>query len=85
MGLREFLQVIDARGERVDVALARAEKFVDAAIHEGITAVWLIHGHGTGALRAAVREHFSGAPGVNRQYPAAQQDGGDGVTVLDLG
>ncbi len=75
---------IDLRGERLPVAVARTEKFVDDALRESRPAVFILHGHGTGILREALREHFAGFPGVRKLYPAGQGDGGDGVTVLEL-
>lgn len=75
---------IDLRGERLPVAVARTEKFVDDALREARPAVFILHGHGTGVLRGALREHFAGFPGVRKLYPAGPGDGGDGVTVLEL-
>jgi DNA mismatch repair protein MutS2 len=76
---------IDLRGERVDAALAMAEKFVDDALRGGVDAVFLVHGHGTGALRSALREHFTRFPGVTTMRPGTPEEGGDGVTVLLFG
>lgn len=81
---RTALATLDLRGERLPVALARSEKFVDDALLEHRPAVFILHGHGTGILRNALREHFSRFPGVRKMYPAGHQDGGDGVTVLEL-
>ncbi len=75
---------IDLRGERLPVAVARTEKFVDDALRDGRPAVFILHGHGTGILRNALREHFVAFPGVRKLYPAGPGDGGDGVTVLEL-
>lgn len=75
---------IDLRGERMPVAIARAEKFVDDALREARPAVFILHGHGTGILRQSVRGHFASFPGIRRIRPADPQDGGDGVTVVEL-
>ncbi len=75
---------LDLRGERLPVAVARSEKFVDDALREARPAVFILHGHGTGVLRTALREHFADFPGVRKLYPAGPGDGGDGVTVLEL-
>lgn len=75
---------IDLRGERLPVAIARTEKFVDDALRESRPAVFILHGHGTGVLRGALREHFAAFPAVRKLYPAEPGDGGDGVTVLEL-
>ena len=75
---------LDLRGERVDAAIALAEKFLDEAMRTGQDAVYLIHGHGTGALRAALREHLGGFPGIATMRPGVDSEGGDGVTVIAL-
>ena len=53
----------DLRGLRVDDAVAMATSFLDRALNEGQRSVFLLHGHGTGALREAVREEL-GEPGT---------------------
>lgn len=75
---------IDLRGERLPVAIARTEKFVDDALRDSRAAVFVLHGHGTGILRQAIRSHFQDFPGVRSARPAEANDGGDGVTVLQL-
>ena len=44
----------------------------------------VLHGHGSGALKSAVREHLARSPYVKRARPAAQHEGGDQVTVAEL-
>ncbi len=51
-------------GERVRAALARLEPFLDAALAEGLDVVRIVHGHGTGALRTAVRDYLATCPHV---------------------
>jgi DNA mismatch repair protein MutS2 len=46
--------------------------------------VRIIHGKGTGALRAAIREALAGHPLVRRFESAPPQEGGDGVTIALL-
>ena len=75
---------LDLRGERAHIAIARAEKFVDDALRESRSAVFILHGHGTGILRQAIRTHFAAFPGIRRVRSADPNDGGDGVTVLEL-
>ncbi len=74
----------DLRGERVDAAVAIAEKFVDDALRGGQEAVFFVHGHGTGALRAALRERLAESPAVAAVRPGNPEEGGDGVTVATL-
>lgn len=75
---------VDLRGERLPVAIARTEKFVDDALRDSRSAVFVLHGHGTGILRQAIRSHFASFPGIRRVRPADTSDGGDGVTLLEL-
>jgi DNA mismatch repair protein MutS2 len=74
----------DLRGLRVDDALAMATSFLDRAINEGVRAVFLLHGHGTGALRDAVRKELARSSYVSRYRPADAGQGGEGVTVVWL-
>ena len=74
----------DLRGLRVDDAVAMATTFLDRALGEGERAVFLLHGHGTGALREAVREELGRTRYVARFRSAERDQGGDGVTVVWL-
>jgi DNA mismatch repair protein MutS2 len=46
--------------------------------------VRVIHGHGSGRLRAAVREHLRSHRAVSDQRPGRVNEGGDGATVVTL-
>jgi len=74
----------DLRGLRVDDAVAMATTFLDRALSEGQRAVFLLHGHGTGALRDAVRKELARSAYVARFRPADARQGGEGVTVVWL-
>ncbi len=71
-------------GQRVEEALPRVDKFLDNATLSGLRTVRVIHGHGTGALRRAVADLLDGHPHVDGFRAAAQQEGGSGVTVVQL-
>ncbi len=73
------------RGERVDVAIGVTEKFLDDAIRSGDEEVLIIHGHGTGALRDALRKELKHFPGVASVVPADPSNGGDGASIVKLG
>ncbi len=75
---------LDIRGHTVEEALPRLEEYVDAAYMAGMPFVRIIHGKGTGVLRAAVREHLRGHPLVQRYKRGGPKEGGDGVTVVTL-
>jgi DNA mismatch repair protein MutS2 len=83
--VRSGHNTLDVRGERVDAAIGLAEKFLDDALRTGQEAVFVIHGHGTGALREALRAQLSAFPGVSGVRAATPEEGGDGVTVITLG
>jgi DNA mismatch repair protein MutS2 len=75
---------LDLRGSRVDEGLAAVDRFVDDSVMAGREVVFVIHGHGTGALRAAVREHLDRTRAVSRWRPGYPGEGGDGITVAWL-
>jgi DNA mismatch repair protein MutS2 len=74
----------DLRGLRVEDALGRLRDFVDRAAADGRDGLRVIHGHGTGALRRAVREQLAGSPLVLDWRPGADDEGGEGVTLASL-
>jgi DNA mismatch repair protein MutS2 len=75
---------VDLRGLRAHEATALAEQFLDRALGAGRKVAFLIHGHGTGALREAVRETVRANSYVEKMRPGEQGEGGDGVTVVWL-
>ena len=75
---------LDVRGWRVDDVLPELETYLNDAAMSGLGWVRIVHGRGTGALRAAVREHLAGHPLVQSAAPAPANEGGDGVTVVRL-
>jgi DNA mismatch repair protein MutS2 len=71
-------------GCTVDEAISRAEKFLDETTVTDQRTVRLIHGHGTGQLRRALAEFLKGHPLVARFELAPPDQGGGGVTVVEL-
>jgi len=74
----------DLRGLRVEEALERTIVTLDRAASEGRDRVSIVHGLGTGALRDAVRDYLRGSPYAVRFAAGAPEEGGDGVTLVDL-
>ncbi len=74
----------DVRGLRAEDALREVETFLDRAFRDGEGAVLLVHGHGTGALRQALRAALSASPYVKGFQPGDAHQGGDGVTRVTL-
>lgn len=75
---------VDLRGQRVDAALELVEQHIDALAVRGESFGFVLHGHGTGALKTAVRRWLPQARGVRRWRPANADEGGDAFTVLEL-
>ncbi|MCL6548254.1 MAG: Smr/MutS family protein, partial [Alicyclobacillus sp.] len=75
---------LDVRGETVDDAVARIDKYLDDAVVAGLRRVVVIHGKGTGALRDGIRRHLSKHPQVSAWSPGGAGEGGDGVTVIEI-
>ena len=75
---------VDLRGLRVDEALERVDLFLDSAYLNDVHAVYIIHGHGTGALKRAVRGHLPQSRYVKRFRRGERGEGGDGVTIAFL-
>ncbi len=76
---------LDVRGLRADDALAMVDSFIDRLYSGPQRVGYVVHGHGSGALRQAVREHLRAAPPyVQSTRPGLQDEGGDAVTVFFL-
>ncbi|UCD84882.1 MAG: endonuclease MutS2 [Deltaproteobacteria bacterium] len=75
----------DLRGKRVDEALNEVIDFLDQATLANHQRISIIHGHGTGALKSAVRDYLKDSPYVRRFRAGELSEGGDGVTVVELG
>jgi DNA mismatch repair protein MutS2 len=71
-------------GCTVDEALARTARFLDETILQDRRTVRIIHGYGTGQLRRAIAEYLRDHPLVATCQPAAPEQGGGGVTVVEL-
>ena len=75
---------LDLRGERVEEALDELEAYLDKASLANLSPVYIIHGHGTGALKSAVRDFLSTSPYVAKFRVGEDTEGGDGVSVVDI-
>ena len=68
----------------VDEALFRLEQYLDAAFMTGHSRVWIVHGKGTGAVRAGVWDRLAEHPLVKRYELAPYGEGDAGVTIVEL-
>lgn len=71
-------------GKRVDEANVEVGRFIDQAILAGITSVRIVHGKGTGALRAGIHDYLKTLPAVTHFDVASYDEGGAGATVVML-
>ena len=75
---------LDLRGLTTEEALMEVDKFLDDARLSGLERLTIIHGKGTGALRAAVQTHLRSCPGVDSFRLGAYGEGETGVTVVTM-
>ena len=68
----------------VDDALPEVEVFLDRLSLAQASHAFLIHGHGTGALKTGVRRHLKTSPYAKRFLAAPREQGGDGATIVVL-
>ena len=64
--------------------IATVDRFLDQAAMMGMGTVTIIHGKGTGVLRAAIQKHLRGAKNVKSFRPGMYGEGEAGVTVVEL-
>ena len=81
---REARTELDIRGMASDEGLMEVDRFLDRCIMMGIKNVTIIHGKGTGVLRAAVQSHLRHLSFVKSQRPGLYGEGETGVTVVEL-
>lgn len=75
---------LDLRGYRVEDALDSLETYLDKASLSNLSPVCIIHGHGTGALKSAVRDFLATSPYVSSFRAGEDTEGGDGVSIVDI-
>ncbi len=71
-------------GRASDEIQFEVHRFVEDALASGQRFVRIVHGHGTGRLKAAIREALQGHPSIARIEDAPQAQGGAGATVITL-
>jgi DNA mismatch repair protein MutS2 len=75
---------IDLRGQYGDDAVMEVDRFLaDAAAHN-LSRVEIVHGIGTGALAKRISQHMKGHPLVATYRYGEPQEGGAGVTIVEL-
>jgi DNA mismatch repair protein MutS2 len=75
---------INIVGRRVPEGLAELERFIDRAVIHHLSVLTVIHGLGTGALKAAVADFLRNHPLVASIRQGEPAEGGPGVTIAEL-
>jgi len=76
---------LSVRGLTVVEAEREVTVWLDRLLRAGIATGRIVHGKGTGALRQALHEYLRRVPYVKGFRLAPPQEGGDGVTIVELG
>lgn len=75
---------LDLRGKRFEEAREELERYLDRALLAGMKQVQIIHGKGSGALQKMTREVLKNTPGVRKFYFENFDQGGTGVTIVEM-
>lgn len=75
---------IDVRGLDQEETIKEVDLFLDRAAMADIPSILIIHGHGTGTLKKAIREYLRRSLYVDEFSPASKEQGGDGATIVKL-
>lgn len=75
---------LDIRGCAVDEGIHELDMFIDNAVLTGAGIITVIHGKGTGVLRAGIQKHLKSHPSVKSFRAGLFGEGEDGVTVIEL-
>jgi DNA mismatch repair protein MutS2 len=76
---------VDLRGMRASDALDAVSTLLDGLAKRGDRVGFILHGHGTGALKTAVRAELPRLPGVAKWRPCDADEGGDAWTRVEIG
>lgn len=79
-----LLSEINIVGSTVDQGIDRVARFLDETLVTDLKEVRIVHGHGTGQLRRGVQQFLKTHPFVQKFYPAPENQGGGGATVVEL-
>jgi DNA mismatch repair protein MutS2 len=82
--LGSLVPEIHVIGQRVEEAIETVDKALDQALLAGAPRLRVVHGHGTGRLREALRDHFRRHPAVASLRAGDKNEGGNGATILEI-
>ena len=75
---------INLLGKTVDEAVAELDKYLDDALLSHLNSVRVVHGKGTGALRAGIHQYLKRQKHVKSYRLGAFGEGDAGVTIVEL-
>ena len=81
---QEAATSLDLRGQNVEEGLMEVDAFLDRASRMHLSQVTIIHGKGTGVLRAGVQKHLRKCPQVKSFRLGTYGEGESGVTIVEL-
>ena len=81
---RAVRQELDVRGMALDEAIPEVQKFLDDAMLSSLGEVSIIHGNGTGILRAGIQDCLRRHPCVSSFRLGRYGEGETGVTIVSL-
>lgn len=74
----------DLRGLTVEEGIMTLDRFIDSMVMAGLSEFTIIHGKGTGALRAAVQQHLKKHPQIKTYRLGTFGEGENGVTIATV-
>jgi len=84
IALQDHEKTIDLRGQTVEEAISELEIQLDQSASHKEDRIKIIHGHGTEALKKAVRTYLSRSVYVKKWKAGSPEQGGDGITWAEL-
>lgn len=81
---RDVKMELDIRGQMVADACEEIDRFIDNAVLDHLTTITIIHGKGTGALRAGVHAYLKTHSRVKKFNLGEYGEGDSGVTIVEL-
>ena len=77
-------QELDLRGSNLEDSLLEVDRFIDEAFMSNLGQIYIIHGKGTGVLRAGIQDYLKRHRLVKQYRLGNHGEGGAGVTVVEL-
>ena len=75
---------LDLRGKRYEEAITALDQYLDQVLLSSYSQVEIIHGKGTGALQKGVQQHLKQHPKVKSYRMGHPNEGGFGVTIVEM-